>query len=156
MLAIQLRRADRATFWSIVRVPIAILALVVLSAATTDPRFVLAMPVVINGVLLATFGETLRAGQVPMIERFARMVDPELSEAKQAHCRAWTAYWCAFFIANAAIALGLGLGASTFWWALYTSAIAYALMGAMFVVEYVSRKAKFRDDAPKNALDRLM
>ena len=83
MLAIRLRKADRATFWSIVRVPIAILALVVLGAITEDPRFVLAMPVVINVVLLATFGETLRAGQVPMIERFARLSEPELSAEKQ-------------------------------------------------------------------------
>lgn len=155
-LAIRLRKADRATFWSIVRVPIAILALVVLGAITEDPRFVLAMPVVINVVLLATFGETLRAGQIPMIERFARLGEPDLSVEKQAHCRAWTVRWCLFFVANASIALALGLLASPFVWAAYTGGIAYALMGAMFAIEYVTRKAKFRDDAPRNVLDRWM
>jgi uncharacterized membrane protein len=156
MLAIRLRGADRATFWSIVRVPIAILVLVVLGAVTDDPRFVLAMPVVINVVLLATFGETLRAGQTPMIERFARLVEKELSEAKQAHCRRWTVIWCAFFALNATAALVLGLEASPFVWAAYNGGIAYALIGVMFAIEYVSRKATFRDDLPRNPIDRLM
>jgi uncharacterized membrane protein len=156
MLAIRLRKADRATFWSIVRVPIAILALVVLGALTDDARFVLAMPVAINLVLLATFGETLRAGQTPIIERFARLVDEDLSEEKQAHCRRWTVRWCAFFVLNAATALLLGLFATTLVWAAYTGGIAYALMGVMFAGEYLSRKARFREDAPRNAMDRLM
>ncbi len=156
MLAIRLRKADRATFWSIVRIPIAILALVVLGAVTDDRRFVLALPVVINLILLATFGETLRTGQTPIIERFARLVEPTLSDDKKAHCRAWTLRWCVFFVANAGVALGLGLFASTFVWAAYTGGIAYGLMGMMFATEYVTRKARFRDDAPRNAMDRLM
>jgi uncharacterized membrane protein len=156
MLAFRLRRADRATFWSIVRVPIAILALVVLGAVTEDARFVLAMPVVINLVLFATFGETLRAGQIPMIERFARLVETELSDEKKAHCRTWTVRWCIFFALNASIALGLGLFATPFVWAAYNGGIAYALIGIMFAIEYVARKSRFRDDAPRNAMDRLM
>jgi uncharacterized membrane protein len=54
------------------------------------------------------------------------------------------------------VALGLGLLATPFVWALYNGAIAYALMGMMFALEYVSRKSTFRDDPPKNAMDRLM
>jgi uncharacterized membrane protein len=155
-LALRLRKADRATFWTIVRVPIAILVLVVLGAVTDDPRFVLAMPVLVNAVLLFTFGETLRAGQMPIIERFARMQEKELSEAKQAHCRRWTAIWCGFFVVNGGIALTLGLAAPLVWWTTYNGAIAYGLMGSLFVAEYVTRKAKFRDDPPRNPLDRLM
>jgi uncharacterized membrane protein len=155
-LAYRLRNADRATFWSIVRVPIAILALVVAGAVTNDARFVLAMPVAINTVLLFTFGETLRAGQVPLIERFARLVEKDLTEEKQAHCRRWTARWCVFFVLNGGVALALGLFADVFVWATYTGAVAYALMGAMFAAEYVTRKARFRDDPPRSTLDRLM
>ncbi len=155
-LALRLRKADRATFWTVVRVPIAILVLVVLGAATDDPRFVLAMPVLVNVVLLFTFGETLRDGQMPIIERFARMQEKELSSGKQAHCRRWTALWCGFFVVNGGTALALGLFAPLSWWATYSGGIAYALMGLMFAVEYVSRKATFRDDAPRNPLDRAM
>jgi uncharacterized membrane protein len=114
------------------------------------------MPVVINVVLLATFGETLRPGQVPMIERFARLVETDLGEEKKAHCRAWTVRWCTFFVLNASVALALGLLATPFVWAAYTGGIAYALIGAMFAAEYLTRKSRFRDDAPRNAMDRLM
>lgn len=155
-LAIRLRKADRATFWTVVRVPIAILVLVVLGATTDDSRFVLAMPVLVNTVLLFTFAETLRSGQVPIIERFARMVEKELSPEKQAHCRRWTGAWCGFFVVNGGTALALGLLAPVSWWATYNGGIAYALMGLMFAGEFVMRKATFRDDPPRNPLDRLM
>ncbi len=155
-LAVRLRKADRATFWTVVRVPIAILVLVVLGAVTDDPRFVLAMPVLVNALMLFTFGETLREGQVPIVERFARLVEKDLSPEKQAHCRRWTKLWCAFFVANGAAALALGLAAPLSWWTTYNGGIAYGLMGLMFAGEYVLRKATLRDDAPRNALDRLM
>ena len=145
MLAIRLRKADRATFWSIVRVPVAILVLVVVGAVTEDARFVLAMPVVINVVLLATFGETLRAGQTPMIERFARMQDPDLDPARCAHCRQFTWVWSVFFLCNGATAAALALAAPLSFWATYTGLVAYVLMGVLFTVEYVIRKARFRD-----------
>ena len=155
-LALRLRKADRATFWSIVRVPIAMLALLVLGAVTDDPRFVLAMPVLVNAVLLLTFGETLRAGQTSLIERFARMQEKDLSQAKCAHCRRWTARWCVFFVLNGGTALALGLLAPLAWWAAYTGGIAYGLMGLMFAGEYVARKATFRDDPPRNPIDRVL
>lgn len=155
ILAFRLRGADRTTFWSVLRVPLAILVLVVLGILTDDPRFVLALPVLINAVLLVTFGETLRAGQVPMIERFARMQEKDLSPAKQAHCRRWTGIWCGFFLVNGAIAAALGVIATPFVWVAYTGGIAYALMGVLFAVELVVRKRTFRDfgDGP---LDRLL
>ena len=154
-LAWRLRGADRTTFWSVVRVPIAILCLVVLGIATDDARYVLALPVLINTVLLATFGASLRAGAVPMIERFARMQTSALSDAQRAHCRRWTTRWCAFFVANGAIAAALGAWASPFWWAAYNGGIAYALMGAMFAGEFIERRARFREFG-ESALDRAL
>lgn len=145
ILAFRLRGADRSTFWSVLRVPLAILLLVVLGILTGDPRFVLALPVLINAVLLLTFGETLRDGAVPMIERFARMQEKELSPEKQAHCRRWTGIWCGFFVVNGGIAAGLGAFATPFVWATYTGGLAYALMGALFAVEFVARRRRFRD-----------
>lgn len=155
LVAFRLRRADRTTFWSVVRVPIAILALIVLGIVTDDARFVLALPVLISAVLLVTFGVTLRAGERPMIERFARLTEPELPPEKQAHCRRWTVRWCVFFVINGLVAAGLGLWASHFWWAAYTGGIAYALMGILFSVEYVERRARFRDFGD-GILDRLL
>jgi uncharacterized membrane protein len=145
LLAVRLWRADRATFWAILRIPLAVLGLIVLGVILDDRRYVLAMPVLINAVLLLSFGATLVPGAMPMIERFARMQEPALSAAKQAHCRQFTWVWCAFFVANAATAATLALVAPLSWWATYTGLIAYGLMGALFSVEYVVRKARFRD-----------
>jgi uncharacterized membrane protein len=142
-LAWRFRRADRSTFWSMVRLPIAIGLLILGGVITDDRRFVLAMPVLINAVLLIEFGSTLRAGATPMIERFARMQEPELDHAKRAHCRRWTARWCVFFVINGAIAAALAIGAPLWWWTVYTGAIAYALIGAMFGVEWLERRARF-------------
>lgn len=145
LLAVRLWRADRATFWTILRIPLAVLALILLGVALDDRRYVLAMPVLINAVLLVSFGATLVRGATPMIERFARMEEPELGEAKQAHCRQFTWVWCGFFATNGATAAALALAAPLSWWATYTGLVAYGLMGALFTVEYVVRKARFRD-----------
>lgn len=143
MLAIRLRKADRATFWAILRLPLMILSLVTLGIVTDDPRFLLAMPVLISTALLVAFGGSLRRGSTPMIERFARTVEPDLTPAKQAHCREWTWIWCGFFVVNGAVAAGLGAFASHFLWAAYTGGIAYALMGTLFAGEWIHRRLRF-------------
>lgn len=138
-LAWRFRRADRATFWSVVRVPIAMLLLILGGIATDDRRFLLALPVMINAVLLVEFGSTLRAGATPMIERFARMQEPELDARKLRHCRQWTWRWSAFFLLNGGTAAALAAFAPVWWWTVYTGAVAYALMGLMFAAEYATR-----------------
>lgn len=147
-LAWRFRRADRATFWSMVRVPIAMLLLILGGIATDDRRFLLALPVLINAVLLVEFGSTLRAGATPMIERFARMQEPELGPAKIAHCRQWTGRWCAFFLVNGGTAAALALFAPIWWWTVYTGALAYALMGLMFAAEHLQRRLRFGGHSP--------
>lgn len=143
--ALRLRGADRTTFWSVIRIPLVIMSLIVLGIVLDDPRYVLAMPVLINLTLLVTFGATLIGQATPMIERFARMQDPNLSEAQVAHCRQFTGVWVGFFVVNGSIALLLGLLAPLAWWATYTGLIAYILMGMLFALEYIVRKARFRD-----------
>lgn len=145
MLAIRLRNADRASFWAILRIPLAILVLVTLGVWLDDPRYVLAMPVLVNVVLLAMFGASLAPGAMPMIERFARMQDPTLTPPKMAHCRQFTWVWCGFFVLNGATAAALALAAPVSWWATYTGLVAYGLMGMLFTAEYVVRKARFRE-----------
>lgn len=145
MLAIRLRAADRASFWAILRIPLMVLGLVTLGVVLDDPRYVLAMPVLINAVLLATFGATLAPGAMPMIERFARMQEPALDARKQAHCRQFTWVWCVFFALNGGTAALLALAAPLSVWATYTGLVAYGLMGSLFAIEYVVRKARFRE-----------
>ena len=123
-------------------VPLVTVGLLSLSAALDTAGFILVVPVFVNLGLLATFGPTLRWGP-PMIERFARLQEPGLSEAKVSWCRKWTWLWCAFFALNASVAAALALFAPLRWWTLYNGLIAYGLIGLMFAVELVLRHLKF-------------
>ena len=51
------------------------------------------------------FGRTLRSGQTPLIERFARVSNPAMSPAFCCYTRRLTGIWCAYFI-SAAVASG--------------------------------------------------
>lgn len=142
--AIRFRRAAREDLVAVLRVPLVILACLLLGAVLDDPRFVLVIPVLINMALLITFGSSLRG--TPMVERFARVQKKEaLTEGEIRHCRQVTVAWCVFFVANASVAGLLALYGSEFWWAAYNGGIAYGLMGLMFAGEYVLRQARFRD-----------
>lgn len=156
-LVSKLRTADRAHLWPVLRVPLSIFALVGLGAALDEPRFFYALPVLVNLMLLANFAATLR-GPVSMIERFARMQEPELPPGGEAYCRKVTIVWCWFFVANAAMSAALALWAPVAWWSLYVGGIAYLLIGLMFTVEYIVRKATFRrfsDALPDRLLRRV-
>jgi len=95
-------------------------------------------PVLVNGVLLAVFGYSLV--QPPsMVERLARLRDPQLPPAAVQYTRRVTQIWCAFFVFNGSVALGTALWASEAVWSLYTSVISYVLMGILFGVEFLFR-----------------
>lgn len=148
LVVIRLWRAERGAFWAILRMPLAILGLVSLGVVLDDPRYVLALPVLINAVLFVAFALSLRARAIPMIERFARLEDPALDAPKQAHCREFTWVWCGFFVANGLAAALLALCAELSWWATYTGLVSYFLMGLLFSAEYIVRKVRFREYGP--------
>lgn len=122
--------------------PFAILAFALLGAWTKEPRLLLATPSLINVVFLLTFGATLRSGP-PIIERFARLIDPQLTSLEVAYCRQVTKLWCVFFVCNGAAAAVLAAWAPLAWWAFYTGLLAYLLMGLLMAAEYVVRKRRF-------------
>jgi uncharacterized membrane protein len=142
-LGVRWGAASRDAVSGLLRAPLIVMALMALSAALDDPRFVLALPVLINAVLLAQFAHSLRG--TPMVERFARMQDPNLEPARLAYCRTVTVVWCWFFVSNGLVSLYLALYAPVALWALYTGLIAYLLIGALAAGEYLVRKLRFRD-----------
>ena len=95
-------------------------------------------PVLVNAVLLALFGYSLI---VPpsMIERFARLREPDLPDAAIGYTRRVTQVWCVFFVINGSIAFGTALWARPAVWSLYTGVISYILMGLLFAIEYLVR-----------------
>lgn len=95
-------------------------------------------PVLVNGALLAAFGWSLRSGP-SMVERLARLHEPDLPPAAVGYTRRVTKAWCLFFFANGAIALGAALFAPEDVWALYTGVVSYVLIGLMFGGECLLR-----------------
>jgi uncharacterized membrane protein len=144
-LLLRIRGKKREHLAAILPVPISVVLLIALSAILEDQRFMLALPVLISAVLLVTFGMSLRSG-VPMIERFARMQNPELPPDHAVHCRQVTWVWCGFFVVNGAIASILAIRGPLEWWTLYSGLIAYVLVGVLFATEYMVRKFRFRHE----------
>lgn len=107
-------------------------------------------PVAMNLAFLASFGFSLWRGP-SMVERFARLQDPDLSPRAVAYTRSVTKVWCAFFAANAGVALWTALYLSHEAWAVYNGAIAYGLMAALFGAEWLYRQRVKRMDAHDNA-----
>ena len=142
-LVSKVRRARREDLLVALRLPLSILSLLALAALFNDARFVFALPVLINLVLLAQFASSLRG--TPLVERFARMQQPDLGAAQVAYCRTVTKVWCGFFVLNALTSAALALWAPLSWWTLYNGLLAYGLMGVLGASEYVVRKFRFRE-----------
>jgi uncharacterized membrane protein len=74
-----------------------------------------------------------------MIERLARIREPELPAPAIYYTRRVTQVWCLFFALNGVIALITTLWASAAVWTIYNGLVAYLLMGLLFAVEYSVR-----------------
>lgn len=96
-------------------------------------------PVLVNLMMLAVFGGSLFAGQT-VIERLARLQQPDLPEKAVRYTRRVTQVWCVFFIINGTLAALLAWLGRYDWWTVYTGVIAYVLMGMLFAGEWLYRK----------------
>jgi len=96
-------------------------------------------PVFMNLAFLAAFGASLFRGP-SMVERLARIAEPDLPEAGVRYTRKVTMVWCGFFLINGAIALWTAVAASMEVWTLYNGLIAYLLMGALAGTEWLVRR----------------
>lgn len=96
-------------------------------------------PVLLNALLLALFGLSLQFGP-PLIERLARLSEPDLPEVAVRYTRRVTQVWALFFLANGLVVIALNLWAPLSWWTLYTGLIAYGLMGLLFAAEWLVRQ----------------
>ena len=95
-------------------------------------------PVLVSGAMLGVFGFSLLSPP-SLIERLARLTEPDLPEAAIRYTRRVTQVWCVFFVINGSIALFTAFWASAATWSLYNGVIAYLLMGLLFGGEYLVR-----------------
>ncbi|MFT4020477.1 MAG: Clp protease [Acinetobacter sp.] len=100
-------------------------------------------PVAMNFGALLIFATSLWRPP-SMIERFARVFEPELPESGVRWTRRVTQVWCLFFIINGGVALYSALFSSMQFWVFYNGCISYLLMGALFLGEFILRKRHMR------------
>lgn len=106
---------------------------------SNHPLAVRLNPVWISLAMLAVFGWSLYSPP-SMIERFARLAQPQLPLQAVAYTRRVTQIWCVFFIVNAAVALWTALAASLQVWTLYNGLVSYLLMGLLLGIEFLVRR----------------
>lgn len=92
-------------------------------------------PVIVNAVMLLIFAWSLYAPPT-IVERLARLQDPDLPAAGVLYTRQVTKVWCVFFIINGGLALITALWCSLTVWSWYNGLIAYLLMGMLMAGEY--------------------
>lgn len=96
-------------------------------------------PVLVSAALLLVFGMSVRHPPT-VIERIARLTDPQLSPQGVAYTRRVTIAWCVFFVCNGGIALATVLWGSDEVWLAYNGFVSYIAMGAMFAGEWLLRR----------------
>lgn len=96
-------------------------------------------PVLVNAVMLAVFAFSL-CRPPSVVERLARLQEPDLPPSGVRYTRQVTVVWCWFFVCNGAIAAYTAVAASAAVWALYNGAVAYVFMGCLMGVEWCVRQ----------------
>ncbi|HHH38967.1 MAG TPA: hypothetical protein ENK50_05265 [Sedimenticola sp.] len=97
-------------------------------------------PVLVNGVFLIWFLASLWWFPPPVVERLARLLDPDLPPEGVRYTRKVTWVWCLFFLINGSIAAFTVWQGDLRWWTWYNGLIAYLLAGLLMAVEYGVRR----------------
>ncbi|WP_262190132.1 COG4648 family protein [Serratia grimesii] len=134
-----LRGKLRQQMWLGKALAIVGILLALASWALKQSHWLLYYPVLVNALLLLLFAYSLFAPPT-VVERLARITEPQLDAVGVAYTRKVTQVWCGFFIVNGAIALATCLSGDITLWTLYNGGISYLLMGALMGIEWIVRK----------------
>ncbi|MEO9275990.1 hypothetical protein ABFY09_14230 [Marinomonas sp. 5E14-1] len=117
---------------------VAVVGMVVIAYFWGNQQGLKFYPVLVNAAMLLVFASSLYSGQ-PIIERIARLKEPDLPETGVSYTRKVTVVWCAFFTLNGFIALFTALWASDEAWLFYNGFFAYVLIGLLVTTEWIIR-----------------
>ncbi|WP_333853153.1 hypothetical protein [Leclercia sp.] len=127
-------------------VALAGIALCAASILLKAHHWLLLYPVVVNLAMLAVFGGSLWTA-MPLVERLARLREPNLPPSGVRYTRVVTRVWCGFFIFNGSMALFTVLRGDMHLWTLWNGMIAYILMGTLMAGEWLVRQRMIKKDA---------
>jgi uncharacterized membrane protein len=113
--------------------------LCVASITLHSQHLLLWYPVAVNLVLLLIFATSLWTA-MPLVERLARMREPELPPQAVRYTRRVTQIWCLFFLFNGGMAITTCLLGNLRVWTLWNGAISYLLIGILMVGEWLVRQ----------------
>lgn len=114
---------------------IGLLVLLLVNAALAAKVY----PALISLMVAALFGRSLRYPP-SIVEKIARLRDPEISLAGQRYCRRLTWIWTIWLIINAGIAGGLAVQHDIYLWTLWTGVVSYIGSGVLFLGEIALRR----------------
>ncbi|CAG9178364.1 hypothetical protein CURE108131_20330 [Cupriavidus respiraculi] len=148
LIVLRLGALSRAGLFRTPGLGLAAGAIALLVALSNEALPLKLYPAAVNVAMLAVFGWSLWHPPT-VVERLARMRDPDLPPRGVAYTRRVTQAWCVFFVFNGGVAAATAFLASNRIWALYNGGIAYVLIGAMFAGEWlVRRRVMGRSAAP--------
>jgi uncharacterized membrane protein len=116
-----------------------LLSVIILTTITNNETLLRLYPAIVNFGMLFIFGFSLKYPP-SIIERFARLHEPDLTVSGVRYTRQVTQVWCGFFVLNGGIAIFTAVHTSREVWSFYNGVVAYILMGAMFVAEWLIRQ----------------
>ncbi|MGU3525479.1 hypothetical protein ACLBW2_20535 [Enterobacteriaceae bacterium C23F] len=128
-------------------VALAGIALCVASSVLKAHQLLLFYPVVVNLVMLTVFGGSLWSA-MPLVERLARLREPNLPPEGVRYTRQVTRIWCLFFIVNGSVALFTALHGDMRLWTAWNGVIAYLLMGSLMAGEWLVRRRLMKREQP--------
>jgi len=141
-LALVVLAVARAAFanerlWWFIAVGVSVLCAV--GWVRTDALTIKLYPVLVNGVMLIAFAISLWRPP-SIVERLARLSEPDLPPAGVRYTEKITAVWCVFFVLNGSVSIGTVFWASDRIWALYNGLLSYVLIGMLMAGEWIVRQ----------------
>lgn len=108
-------------------------------ALVNESRWLLGYPVLVSLLFFTVFAYSL-AYPPTVVERLARLEDPDLPAKGIAYTRKVTWTWSVFFLCNASISLATLWYGDRWLWSFYNGCLFYVLMGLLMGVEMLIRR----------------
>lgn len=129
-------RSRRTALISLTGIVACVVAILFVADEIVALRF---YPVAVSAVMFMLFTGSLFTG-MPVIERIARIQEPDLPPAGVVYTRRLTIAWAVLILCNGLVALWTALFTSLEVWALFNGLLSYFILGGFFVLEWLFRE----------------